>query len=43
MLFSFIQAFPNKAGEYHTHPNTKAEIPATATASQLTVSMFGLI
>lgn len=31
---SFIQAFPNKPGEYHTPPTTKEEIPATSTAHQ---------
>jgi hypothetical protein len=32
-LFSFIQALPNKAGEYHTPLRTNAEIPAAKTAS----------
>src|SRR5580704_5279667 len=36
-LFSFIQAFPNKAGEYQTPPRAKAESPATRTAIQLTI------
>src|ERR1700761_2365944 len=35
--FSFIQAFPKRAGEYQTPPRTKAEMPATATAIQLGV------
>src|SRR5688572_4114460 len=34
-LFSVIHAFPKSAGEYHTPPNTNAEMPATRTASQL--------
>src|SRR5690349_10316152 len=36
-LLSFIQAFPNKPGEYHIPPTTKEEMPATKTASQLIV------
>src|SRR5258705_2742023 len=34
-LLSFIQALPNKPGEYHIPPTTKEDMPATRTASQL--------
>jgi sensor histidine kinase YesM len=36
-LLSFIQAFPNKPGEYQMPPTTKEDMPATKTASQLIV------
>src|SRR5579863_7586390 len=42
-LFSFIQAFPKRAGEYQTPPRTKAEMPATATAIQLGVIKMGVL
>src|SRR5262245_7925435 len=36
-LLSFIQALPNKPGEYQIPPTTKDEMPATSTANQLIV------
>jgi len=37
--FSFIQAFPNRAGEYHNPPSKNVLSAATKTASQLIVEM----